>query len=92
MTSTINLTEATQVLSESFGTRYDASRSGGRSTMAAILRAQFDLGSQEAAELLDVLEQTCAIHSIPQPSASWMNSQHGLTIELGYWKLERTLR
>jgi hypothetical protein len=59
--------------------------------MAAILSAQFDLSSQEATELLDALEQTCAIRWIPQPGARWMNRQHGLSIELGYWKIERSL-
>ena len=35
MTTTIDLTKATLLLSEQFGTRYDASRHGGRSTMAS---------------------------------------------------------
>jgi hypothetical protein len=91
MTTTIDLTQVTQALSKYVGTRYDASRVGGRSTMAAILRAQFDLSGQEAAELLDVLEQSCAIRWIPQPGADWMNNRLGLEIELGYWKLERSI-
>jgi hypothetical protein len=91
MSTTIDLTEATLALSEYFGTRYDASRVGGRSTMAAVLSAQFDLSGQEAAELLDALEQSCAIRWIPQPGADWMKSRHGLEIELGHWKLERSV-
>ena len=90
MENTIDLTKATLLLSEHFGTRYDASRVGGRSTMASVLSAQYDLSGQEAAEWLDALEQTRAIRWIPQPGAGWMNRQHGLEIELGYWKLERS--
>ena len=92
MTTTIDLTKATLLLSEQFGTRYDASRHGGRSTMASMLSAHCDLSGQEAAECLDELEQTRAIRWIPQPGAGWMQRQHGLEIELGYWKLERSIR
>jgi hypothetical protein len=91
MTTTIDLTEVTELLSEYVGTRYDAGRVAGRNTMAAILSAQFDLSSQEVAELLDALEQSCAIRWIPQPGADWMNNRLGLEIELGYWKLERSI-
>jgi hypothetical protein len=90
MTTKIDLAKATMVLSEYLGIRHDASRLGGRSTMAAVLSAQLDLSDQDAAKLLNALEQTRAIHWIPQPGAGWMNRQHGLAIELGYWKLERS--
>ena len=90
--TTIDLAEAKLALLDRFGTRYDAGRVGGRSTLAAVLSAQFDLRRQDAAELVDALEQACAIRWIPQRGAEWMNSQHGLQIELGYWKLERSLR
>jgi hypothetical protein len=59
--------------------------------MAAVLSTQFALSGQEAAELLDALEQACAIRWIPQAGADWMNSRLGLVIELGYWKLERSI-
>jgi hypothetical protein len=91
MTTTIDLAEATQALSKLFGPRYDASRASGRSTMVAVLSAQFSLAHREAAELLDALERACAIRWVPQPGAEWMNSRLGLAIELGSWKLERSV-
>jgi hypothetical protein len=92
MTTTIELTEAVLTLSEYFGTRYDASRLGGRRAMTAVISTQFALSHQEAGELLDALEQTRAIRWISQPGADWMQSWLGLEIELGYWKLQRSVR
>ena len=91
MTTPIDLTKAKQALSECFGARYDASRLGGRNAMAAVLSAQLDLSDQDAAKLLHALEQTCAIRWMPQAGAGWINSRHGLAIEIGYWKLERSI-
>ena len=90
MTTKIDLAKAAMVLLEYFDIRHDASRLGGRSTMAAVLSAQLDLSDQDAAKLLNALEQTGTVRWIPQRGAGWMNSRHGLAIELGYWKLERS--
>jgi len=92
MTTAIDLTEVALALSDHFGTRYDTNRAGGRAAMAAVLSARCDFSSQESAELLDALEQTRAICWVPQPGADWMNGRLGLAIELGYWKLERSIR
>ncbi|HEU5104030.1 MAG TPA: hypothetical protein VFU22_33670 [Roseiflexaceae bacterium] len=67
MMTAVDLTEAAMALREQFGPRLAASRLGGRERLAAALRAQFALDTNDAERIVAALVRCQAIMWEPEP-------------------------